>query len=57
MKYEVRWNEGRLTIKKGFSNRTEARKFRDYLEKDSNLDTSFITLWINESGIWSQLAN
>lgn len=57
MKYEVRWNEGRLIIKKGFSNQMEARKFRDYLKKGSNLDTSFITLWINESGIWSQLAN
>lgn len=56
MKYEVRWNEGRLTIKKGFSSRLEAKKFRDYLKKDSSLDSSFITLWVNENGEWSQLA-
>lgn len=56
MKYEVRWNEGRLTIKKHFSNRIEAKKFYDYLKRDSSLDSAFITLWINENGALSQLS-
>ena len=55
MKYEVRWNEGRLTINKSFSTQFEAKKFRNYLKKDSNLDANWITLWVNENGEWSQL--